>query len=164
MESSLKQRIYENILKFMENYRYIKSTAEATIPNFIFQNSPLLSLNFYLGQWRLHQFAVHYAVCSESGFGNRRMAFDKDSSFLWQMPVPHSLPLRFFPITDSFPKKGRPRVFQRGSKIIAHKRPVFNGKPLYNRVESDDDFAAYIKFSLFYFVSEPTGFEKCQCQ
>ena len=50
--------------------------------------------------------------------------------------------------TDSFPKKGRPRVFQRGSKIIAHKRPVFNGKPLYNRVESDDDFAAYIKFKL----------------
>ena len=34
MESSLKQRIYENILRFMENYRYIKSTAEATIPNF----------------------------------------------------------------------------------------------------------------------------------
>ena len=36
MESSLKQRIYKNILRFMENYRYIKSTAEATIPNFIF--------------------------------------------------------------------------------------------------------------------------------
>ena len=35
MESSLKQRIYKNILRFMENYRYIKSTAEATIPNFI---------------------------------------------------------------------------------------------------------------------------------
>lgn len=56
MEDGLKQRIYENILKFMENYRYIKSTAEATMPNFIFQNSPLLSLNFYLSQWRLHQF------------------------------------------------------------------------------------------------------------
>ena len=41
MEDDLKQRIYENILRFMENYRYIKSTAEATIPNFIFQNSPL---------------------------------------------------------------------------------------------------------------------------
>ena len=53
-----------------------------------------------------------------------------------------------FPITDSFPKKGSPRVFQRGSRIIAHKRTVFNGKPLYNRVESDDDFAAYIKFKL----------------
>ena len=41
MEDGLKQRIYENILRFLENYRYIKSTAEATIPNFIFQNSPL---------------------------------------------------------------------------------------------------------------------------
>lgn len=28
-----KQRIYENILELMENYRYIKSTAEATIPS-----------------------------------------------------------------------------------------------------------------------------------
>lgn len=35
MESSLKQRIYENILGIIENWRYIKSTAEATIPNFI---------------------------------------------------------------------------------------------------------------------------------
>lgn len=35
MEDGLKQRIYENILRFLENYRYIKSTAEATIPNFI---------------------------------------------------------------------------------------------------------------------------------
>ena len=50
MESSLKQRIYENILRFMENYRYIKSTAEATIPNFIFQKSPLLSL-FYVARF-----------------------------------------------------------------------------------------------------------------
>lgn len=41
MESSLKQRIYENILGIIENWRYIKSTAEATMPNFIFQNSPL---------------------------------------------------------------------------------------------------------------------------
>ena len=30
----------------MENYRYIKSTAEATIPNFIFQKSPLWSQLF----------------------------------------------------------------------------------------------------------------------
>ena len=30
MESSLKQRIYENILGIIENWRYIKSTAEAT--------------------------------------------------------------------------------------------------------------------------------------
>lgn len=30
MEDGLKQRIYENILRFLENYRYIKSTAEAT--------------------------------------------------------------------------------------------------------------------------------------
>ena len=51
MESSLKQRIYENILRFMENYRYIKSTAEATIPNFIFQNSPLLSLFYVVRFW-----------------------------------------------------------------------------------------------------------------
>lgn len=35
MEDGLKQRIYENILRFLENYRYIKSTAEATMPNFI---------------------------------------------------------------------------------------------------------------------------------
>ena len=35
MEDGLKQRIYENILRFLENYRYIKSTAEATIPKFI---------------------------------------------------------------------------------------------------------------------------------
>lgn len=33
MEDGLKQRIYENILRFLENYRYIKSTAEATIPS-----------------------------------------------------------------------------------------------------------------------------------
>ena len=51
MEDGLKQRIYENILRFLENYRYIKSTAEATIPNFIFQNSPLLSL-FYVVRFR----------------------------------------------------------------------------------------------------------------
>ena len=51
MESSLKQRIYKNILRFMENYRYIKSTAEATIPNFIFQNSPLLSLFYVVRFW-----------------------------------------------------------------------------------------------------------------
>lgn len=46
MESSLKQRIYENILKPMENYRYIKSTAEATIPNFICTHSPSIFLDF----------------------------------------------------------------------------------------------------------------------
>lgn len=51
MEDGLKQRIYENILRFLENYRYIKSTAEATIPNFIFQNSPLLSLFYVVRFW-----------------------------------------------------------------------------------------------------------------
>ena len=51
MEDGLKQRIYENILRFLENYRYIKSTAEATIPNFIFQNSPLLSLFYLVRFW-----------------------------------------------------------------------------------------------------------------
>ena len=35
----------------MENYRYIKSTAEATIPNFIFQKSPLLSLFYVVRFW-----------------------------------------------------------------------------------------------------------------
>ena len=42
MEDGLKQRIYENILRFLENYRYIKSTAEATIPNFIVIYNSLL--------------------------------------------------------------------------------------------------------------------------
>lgn len=51
MEDGLKQRIYENILRFLENYRYIKSTAEATMPNFIFQNSPLLSLFYVVRFW-----------------------------------------------------------------------------------------------------------------
>ena len=54
MEDGLKQRIYENILRFLENYRYIKSTAEATIPNFIFQNSPL---NFCHADRRTGRFA-----------------------------------------------------------------------------------------------------------
>ena len=48
MEDGLKQRIYENILRLLENYRYIKSTAEATIPNFIYIHSPyLLSFRFF---------------------------------------------------------------------------------------------------------------------
>ena len=51
MEDDLKQRIYENILRIIENQRYIKSTAEATIPNFIFQNSPLLSLFYLVRFW-----------------------------------------------------------------------------------------------------------------
>ena len=51
MEDDLKQRIYENILGIIENQRYIKSTAEATIPNFIFQNSPLLSLFYVVRFW-----------------------------------------------------------------------------------------------------------------
>lgn len=46
MEDGLKQRIYENILRFLENYRYIKSTAEATIPNFIYTHSPSIFLDF----------------------------------------------------------------------------------------------------------------------
>ena len=46
MEDGLKQRIYENILRFLENYRYIKSTAEATIPNFICTHSPSIFLDF----------------------------------------------------------------------------------------------------------------------
>lgn len=47
MESSLKQRIYENILKPMENYRYIKSTAEATIPNFMMFYISFVVVAFY---------------------------------------------------------------------------------------------------------------------
>ena len=50
MESSLKQRIYENILGIIENWRYIKSTAEATIPNFILLYISFMIVAFLIAQ------------------------------------------------------------------------------------------------------------------
>ncbi len=47
MEDGLKQRIYENILRFLENYRYIKSTAEATMPNFMMFYISFVVVAFY---------------------------------------------------------------------------------------------------------------------
>lgn len=47
MESSLKQRIYENILGIIENWRYIKSTAEATMPNFMMFYISFVVVAFY---------------------------------------------------------------------------------------------------------------------
>lgn len=63
MESSLKQRIYENILRFMENYRYIKSTAEATIPNFILLYISFMIVAFLIAQGAAY--SLFTPICME---------------------------------------------------------------------------------------------------
>ena len=107
-----------------------------TIPNFILSHISLI-LPVFQHLWKMIYTILLYCFCFKLLYGFQHLSANSAQykpSFLWEIPLPYSLPLRFLPISLHIKKKSWYNVFiiSYSLKFINTRSYIFHIRQLQN--------------------------------